>query len=532
MKLLWKLIKIQLAGFLGASSNGTSRKKKPWPLWTRMLVPAAACIYLSVVYSTLYFDGIGGKMGDYSMYMIAFFAVMMTILGGLSMALGALYEFKDYDFLMSLPLTKTVIVASKLIAFYLMELLYSFFIIMPALFIFGIRYMMDPVYYILGVIGTFFFPMLPMVIACLIALLIRIVTAGKKHQKLFTNLITFAGLGVYMFVVFRMNMDAAASGMRSDFIDGVVKYIPTAGLFLSSILEPSVVKGLLAIAINLAALGLFVWWLSPRIISTNAKMRSAAYHDKNFRLKETKSNSTLMSLFKRELVKTFGNLFYLINMAMGQVMLVIVAVAMMIYRSDIEILISQIGAGYGVQVIALILMMVIIAAAFMAPVSSVSISLEGKYFWLLKSLPIHTEDVFFSKILVNFVIIAVPSGISWILSAIVFKMTAVTVLEGIAVVLLTAYLVSALGILINLLFPKLVWDREAVVIKQSMSSFVSVLLGLGLSAGMFVLYFAKLYTVEPGILTLALIGLLAVSVLAVTALLMTWGKKRFGRLSN
>ena len=223
---------------------------------------------------------------------------------------------------------------------------------------------------------------------------------------------------------------------------------------------------------------------------------------------------------------------YAYPVGVGVVMLVIVAVAMMIYRSDIEILISQIGAGYGVQVIALILMMVIIAAAFMAPVSSVSISLEGKYFWLLKSLPIHTEDVFFSKILVNFVIIAVPSGISWILSAIVFKMTAVTVLEGIAVVLLTAYLVSALGILINLLFPKLVWDREAVVIKQSMSSFVAVLLGLGLSAGMFVLYFAKLYTVEPGILTLALIGLLAVLVLAVTALLMTWGKKRFGRLSN
>ena len=535
MKLLWQLVKIQITSYLTPSGQGTGSKKKrkPWPAWTKLLVPALACTYLSVMYSFLYFDGIGGKIGDYAMYMIAFLGLVMTLIGGLSMALGALYEFKDYDFLMSLPLSKRVIVASKLVAFYLVELVYAAFIMLPAVIIFGIRYMMDPIFYVMGVAGVFFFPMVPMVLACLLALAIRMLTAGKKHQKLFTNLLTFVFLIIYMVIVFRMNMAAEGAAGQFDFIFKVAKYVPTVGFYLDSMLEPNILKGLAAVAINVAAMVLFVIWLSPRIIQTNAKMRSTTYHDKNFRLKEAKAHSTVGALLRKEIAKTFSNIMYFLNLCLGQVMMLVGAGALLFNRGEVAELIGELSRfPDGMGMATMVLSMFVLAVALLTPVAAVSISLEGKYLWLLKTLPIRTEDVFLSKMAANFFIILIPSGLSAILVSIALQLPLGYAFVLFASTVLSAMFVPMLGLLINLLFPKMNWDREIVVIKQSMSSFVAIMGGMGLTALMLFVYFKWLIDFRPLYVLAGFEALLVLLVIILWIVLNTWGKKRFASITN
>ena len=54
---------------------------------------------------------------------------------------------------------------------------------------------------------------------------------------------------------------------------------------------------------------------------------------------------------------------------------------------------------------------------------------------------------------------------------------------GLIYIVLLAMFVSMIGIIINLFFPKINFDREIQVIKQSISSFVGIFLNLFVSLG-------------------------------------------------
>jgi ABC-2 type transport system permease protein len=107
-----------------------------------------------------------------------------------------------------------------------------------------------------------------------------------------------------------------------------------------------------------------------------------------------------------------------------------------------------------------------------------SISIEGKNLWILKSAPINTRTLFAAKIAVNLVIL-IPSALvaAVVLNNVLdtgFVESVLLYITPIVYALFTAFL----GLLVNLLFPKLDWTAEAAVIKQSMAVFVAMLSGI------------------------------------------------------
>ena len=119
----------------------------------------------------------------------------------------------------------------------------------------------------------------------------------------------------------------------------------------------------------------------------------------------------------------------------------------------------------------------------MTCITCVSISLEGLQIWISKTLPIDTFEIFLSKILVNFIIIVVPSLLSYSIFIVLFKIDLYWLIVGLIYIVLLAMFVSMIGIIINLFFPKINFDREIQVIKQSISSFVGIFLNLFVSLG-------------------------------------------------
>ena len=96
------------------------------------------------------------------------------------------------------------------------------------------------------------------------------------------------------------------------------------------------------------------------------------------------------------------------------------------------------------------------------------------------TMPVSTREIFTAKALTNIVLILVPSLLSLILLSLALSLPLSTLLLGTVYLILTAAFVAMYGLFINLQFPKLDFDREIVVIKQSMSSMMSILTGMAI----------------------------------------------------
>ena len=155
-----------------------------------------------------------------------------------------------------------------------------------------------------------------------------------------------------------------------------------------------------------------------------------------------------------------------------------------------------------------------------------SISLEGKSLWILKSIPASVREIFTAKIMINLLLILVPSLLSLVGFGIAFRFPPLYYLCGVAMIIAGALFISMLGLLINLRFPKLEYDREAVVIKQSLSAFLSMMVPLFLAIGIMVLYF-----VTGMVWFYAILAFYGVCDIILYVLLVKYGFERFRKLA-
>jgi len=130
------------------------------------------------------------------------------------------------------------------------------------------------------------------------------------------------------------------------------------------------------------------------------------------------------------------------------------------------------------EVVAPMLIAVFIFSLSLTSTTSSSISIEGKQFWILKSLPCSEKKVFFAKIFVN-LFITVPFLVVDIIIAIVaLKISVLHALFVFLIPLLLLLFTSFTGLYVNLLFPRFDYENDTKVVKQSISVLVSMVCGV------------------------------------------------------
>ena len=116
----------------------------------------------------------------------------------------------------------------------------------------------------------------------------------------------------------------------------------------------------------------------------------------------------------------------------------------------------------------------------MTSITSSSISLEGKTINITKSLPISEKDIFKSKIIYPFIIEMPFILISEFIFFIVFKPNIFYIISILLIGIITVLLSAIIGIIVNLKYPKMNASNDTEVVKQSMSSMISVFIGVGI----------------------------------------------------
>ena len=164
------------------------------------------------------------------------------------------------------------------------------------------------------------------------------------------------------------------------------------------------------------------------------------------------------------------------NSSIGMILLPIFAIAIIFigYEKIATLLeIPMVMDMMKIQIVGIIVFCIV-----MSNTSCVSISIEGKNLWILKSLPIDEMDIFKSKILLNIFLTIPISIISFLLIGIKLNFGLNTIILVMISIVLLAIFSATLGLFINLLYPKLEFTSDVQVVKQGASVIINMISNL------------------------------------------------------
>lgn len=114
----------------------------------------------------------------------------------------------------------------------------------------------------------------------------------------------------------------------------------------------------------------------------------------------------------------------------------------------------------------------------MTCITSSMISLEGKSFNITRSLPVAPGKILLAKILTSNIITIPAILICDVIFFVVFKVAIIDIVLILLASIIMPTFTAILGILINLKYPKMDAISDTEVVKQSMSSMISVFIGM------------------------------------------------------
>lgn len=417
----------------------------------------------------------------------AFSISLMTLMEGIYKTGPLIFNCKDDELLLSLPIKRRVVLFIRIFKFYIFELLFNSLFLFPIMIAY-IRWAehLDWTYFLTSIIMILLLPIIPIVISCFIGVTTSSISSRFKYKNAAQIIISMIFLVGILFISFNSeNIMKYLISHATSLNDLIIKIYYPAGIYAKLVTDFNIYDLLIFILVNIGIFFISIYILSKFYYKINSRIKKVTTNKKvNINNLTIKSKSIINSLIKKELNTFFKTPVFIINSGFALV-LFIVAIFVIIFKFDsfIPILTSKEG-GLGLSQklimnnISVLIFLLISLTAYMTSITNSVISLEGRNINILKSLPIKVTTILMSKIY-SCLIITTP--ILLIGNIILFIKFKIKIIEAILLLILSILipLVSHfLGIIINLKYPKLDAENSTEVVKQSTSSFISVMLGM------------------------------------------------------
>lgn len=519
MKTVWTLTKVRLRALfstaLQKAKKASGAKKVLLTVLFAVLFLYVGVVFfamgvgLSVALAALAFDVL--ETPPLYFALMATLALLIMILTGMFTAKGELFEPKDNDLLLSMPLSPYQILLSRMTGLYLSDLLFESFLLVPAFFVWFFFAKVTVLGVLFYLLGALLLPLLALSVSSLLGFVLAYVSSKCKNKTLPQTVLAVLFLVAYFVLV--SDFDAILEKLLSNaqsVASALRRYAYPLYAFGQGC-EGRVLPFLVFFLCCALPMALCLWLLSRsffKLATAPKAVRRATYIKEKG---ERGSRSPLWAFTCKELKRLVSCSAYMLNGAMSQLMLVLAGVALLLKGADLLAL-------FEVDPAALALLEGGTVAMFAAPVgffviaitiiSGVSISLEAKTLWIPLSSPVPARLFLHAKTLAQALVCA-PFVLFFAIAASIALRASVGMAILLALALqLFSLLCAQVGTFINLHFPKFDWPSETVAVKQSLSSFLVILAGMGLSL---------VFTVSTAVLGLLFFPALGVA--ATTALL-------------
>ncbi len=479
-KQLATFIGLQLTNLYGFNvyrnlKNPKEKNKKRLLYAAYALVMCVAIFYMGAMSFGYVHIGLADILPPYLIMLTSLIILMFSIFK----AGDIIFQRNSYDIIASLPVRNSTIVISRFVRLYIENILLSVVIMLPAIIVYGVLVKPTWYFYAIGIIVVFFIPFLPITISVFIGAFIKAVSSRAKHKNLVSVLLSVSL--VVLLMVGSMQLSVSAEDMNVKDIKNILNlalelidsiYPPAiwlgnamlAGNFMACL--GCVCGGFLILAIVIGLVSMNYTWICDGIFSTNAKH--------NYQMEKLKSGNMLLALYKREFKRYFASSVYVTNTIIGPVMGLLFSGALLfVAPQKLEVMSAEFYAESGMMLNVKGSLPMALATVFsILPLTSVSISMEGKQWWIIKTLPISAKALLDSKLLMNLSVLAPFYGVAVIMVVIGQKVSFMELVWMVLVPLAAIMFSCVFGQTVNLRLAVFDWENEVSVVKQSASSFV------------------------------------------------------------
>ncbi len=389
-----------------------------------------------------------------------------------------LFDREAYERQIVLPVTARAILVSRFLSMYVTDMLLGFLVLLPGMAVYGALKGPGLSFWLYGIVAGLFLPLLPMTAASILGALVTGISSRWRRKNIVAIILTM--VFVILVLAGSFSLSGMEEGMLEDMAHTIVEHLegqisgiyPPARWISQAMLEGR--AGSLALFLALSV-GIFLVFLGVLqfFYGKICSLLGANAARGNYRMTGLRARPVLGSLVARDLRRYFASTIYVTNTLIGAVMQVMMVLALFfVGKEQVEEVLGLIGRP------GLLERVMPLALGFlpgMMPTTAASISLEGKQWWILQTLPVTRQEIARSKILVNLMVAAPFCLVSEILAVLVLQPGWVDLVCLVLFPALFLLFSAVVGLAVNARFPVFDWDSEIKVVKQGSSATLTVL---------------------------------------------------------
>lgn len=464
---------------------------------------------------------------------------IMTFIEGIYKSGPLMFNCKDDDLLFSLPIERRTVLFVRIFKFYIFELLFNSLFLLPIMIAY-IRWAeyLSWTYFLSSLVMLFMLPIIPIVLSCIIGIITSGLVSKFKYKNIAQIIISMTFLVFVLYISYNVNnlfkyFVKHATSMN----DVITKIYYPAGVYAKLVTNFNIIDLLMFVLINISIFVVVIFILSKFYFKINSNLKRVTINKKtNITDLVIRAKSKNKSLINKELSTFFKIPVFIINAGFA-LLLFILATIVISFKFDSVIPFLTDSKGFNLSKdlimdnLSLLIFALISITAYMTSITNSVISLEGRNINIIKSLPISTKTILMSKIYSSLILTTPVLLMGDIVLFIKFRINVIDMLLLIVLSILIPLVSHFIGLIVNLKYPKLDAENSTEVVKQSTSSFLSVMIGMILLMISIVIIIRVVGKINS---TLVLIMATILYILIDTILylyLITRGVKDFNRLS-
>ena len=450
-----------------------------------------------------------------------------AVFGGVFTTQNQLYDAKDNDLLLSMPVTPAMILMSRMIPLLLFNMLFVGLVMIPATVMYGILVEFSILNFLIQILAVLVVAFLAQALCCLLGWGLHWVLS-KMNKSFASMLYMVLFLGVYFSVYSQagniLNSMAAEGAQIASALQSWVWPIYALGRGCNG----EILYFLSFAAISGAAFALVYWLLSKTFLKAATSRRSAAR--KKLNLGRTKTASPVDAIVFKEWRHFLGSPVYLTNMGIGILLTVALAVVGVVLRGKILETLGVMGLDMQAYY-PLIICGLLAFLTCMNFVSAPSVSLEGKNLWILKSMPVSGQKIIGAKLKFHCLLTVPAAVLAGLVLSVCYGCGAVEILLCTLLPGVLSVLCGLVGMVFGLKWVRLDWLSEAYPCKQGAAVGITMFAMMGVPVVLGICY-VVLNSVGVSVtvfLALALAALCGVC-FGLYRLVMGWGVRKWESL--
>lgn len=425
---------------------------------------------------------------------------LVIFIFGFSYVLSTFYFSTDIENLLPLPLKPSMIIGSKFTVVLIYEYLTEILFLLPIVITYGIMSASGFVYYLYSIIIFLLLPIVPLVVSSLISMFIMRFAPFTKNKDAFRTIAGVLGLIIALGFSFAFQKLGGNTQSAEDIVKLMMQgknslvgtssaMFPAAKLAVNSMIYSGETRGLLNMFLFLIITAAFMGVLF--IIGDNIYFKGvvgiseSSSKRRKLRKKEleesTTQNSTLKAYTIKELKILFRTPAYFMNCVLMNflfpIVLFIPALAQPDMMKDLHMAKELLNKGTLPGTIIAVCFGVIMFISVANPTACTAISREGSNIFVCKYLPISYKKQIMSKVLSAVLLNFIGVGLLVLTLSIVLNPPVYLIIQVIILSVIITFFASFVGIFIDLMFPKLLWDNEQRAVKNNLNVIILMLVG-------------------------------------------------------